>query len=202
MTQLFNIHSKEEHAQANANFLPNGVVFAAKNIQGTNLRDLLNGLAIEFQRCEQLMTDISSESDIRTTQSFIEEWEHAVGIPDGCFDTSGSIEDRRLHVLIKLLEPGINTAQDYIDLAAMLGYTITITHLEEMEFYPPYDVPITLIYGIPESRYVWIVTGDGVVANVPPYDVPFSLGTSTATLLQCLFNKLKPAYTKIIFRNS
>lgn len=198
---LFEIHSKDEHAQSLANFLPNGDLFAAKNIQESTFRNLLNGLAIELQRCEQLLADTTSEHDIRYTSNFIEEWERALGIPDDCFDNTGTLEERRTNLLIKLAAPGVSTEQDFIDLAAMLGYVITIEHLAEVEFYPPYNVPFSPIYGVPESRYVWIVKGVGVVANVPPYDVPFSLGSSTATILQCLFNKLKGAHTLIIFEN-
>lgn len=202
MAQLFTPHSKEQHAQSLADLLPNGPLYGGKNVEGTNFRDLLTGLAIEFQRCEQLLNEVSSEYDIKTTENFIEEWERAVGIPDSCFSTNDTIENRRLHVLIKIAAPGVNTRQDFINLAAMLGFDIDIQYLPEVEFYPPYDVPIDLIYGIPESRYVWIVVGAGVVANVPPYDVPFSLIDGTGTIIQCLFEKLKPAQTKIIYRNA
>jgi uncharacterized protein YmfQ (DUF2313 family) len=199
---LFTVHSQDENAQSLANFLPGGLLFEAKNIQGSNLRNFLFGLAAEFQRCEQLLSDTTTEYDIRTTNNLISEWEQAVGIPDCCFTNTGSIEERRANVLVKIASPGVSTAQDFIDLAAILGYTITIERLDEVEFYPPYDVPFTPIYGVPESRYVWIVVGDGVVANVPPYDVPFSLGDSTATLLQCVFNQLKSAQTLILYQNS
>lgn len=200
MPQLFTSHTINEHTQSLADHLPNGKGFIAKNQDGTNFRRFLRGLAFELQRIESTFIYTTQQYDPQTTTDFITEWESAVGIPDDCFPGTEDLQTRRKHVVVKLLSSGANTAQDFIDIAAFLGFDITISYLDEVEFYPPYDVPITLITGVPESRFIWIVTGAGVVPNVPPYDVPFSLSSGTS-VIQCLFNKLKPAHTRIIYRN-
>lgn len=204
MTQytLFTPHTVEQHTQSLADYMPNGDLFVAKNFEGSNFRRLLRGWAFELQRLEATFIEVAQEYNIYTTNDFISEWERMVGIPDSCFSNDKNIETRRRQVIIKLSAEGVNTKQDFIDLAALLGFTITITYPPEIPFYPPYDVPINLITGIPESRYVWIVRGQGLVPNVPPYDVPFSLISGHATVLQCFFEKLKPAHTKIIYKNA
>lgn len=200
-TPLFKEHSLEEHAQSLADYLPGGKLFIAKNTNGTNFRKYLRGLSYELQRFESALIEVTSEYDPRTTTEFITEWESSVGIPDDCFPGTGSLDERRRDVITKFMAIGVSTAQDFIDLAAFMGYEITIEHLADGTYYPPYNVPFTPMIGIPYNRYVWIVIGANVIANIPPYNVPFSLTSSTQTKLQCFFNKLKPAHTLIIFRN-
>lgn len=198
---LFTIHSKQELAKSIADFLPGGDLFVAKGIEDTVLINLLNGLSLEIQRAEQLLSDYTSETDITTTTQLISEWETAVGIPDSCFSNTVSLEERRINVQAKILALGVATEEDFINLAAFLGYAIIIEHPEPVEFYPPYDIPLDLIWGVPQSRFIWYVIGAGVVPNVPPYDIPLSLENGTS-VIQCLFDKLKPANTLIIYRNS
>ncbi len=199
---LFTPHTIDQHTQSLADYMPNGELFLAKNINNSNFRQLLKGWSYELQRLEATLIEVAQEYDPNTTNDFIAQWEQTVGIPDDCFTNETDIVTRRNQVLFKLRAEGANTPQDFIDLAALLGYTITISWPAEVEFFPPYDVPINLITGVPESRYVWIVTGVGLIPNLPPYNVPFSLISSQQSVLICAFNKLKPAHTKIIFKNS
>ena len=199
---LFNPHTVDQHTQSLADYMPNGELFIAKNIEDSNFRQLLKGWSYELQRLEATLIEVAQEYDIYNTNDFISEWENVVGIPDSCFSNEVDIVTRRKQVIIKLSAEGVNTKQDFIDLAALLGFTITITYPAETPFYPPYDIPLDLITGIPESRYVWIVTGDGLVPNVPPYDIPLSLISAQQSVLQCFFEKLKPAHTKIIYKNT
>lgn len=202
MTSPITLHSQDDHARAVLNFLPGGNLFEAKNKNTSNLYKLFLGFSAELQRMEQTLYDITNDHDIRVTELLIERWESAVGIPDDCFNNTGTLDERRRNVLVKLAAIGANTEQDFIDLAAILGYAITIEHLDEIDFNPPYDIPLSLEFGVPESRFVWIVKGDGVAPNVPPYDIPLSLENAQASIIQCLFNKLKPAHTLILYRNN
>lgn len=198
---LFTPHTVDQHTQSLADYMPNGDLFNAKNLEGSNFRRLLRGWAFELQRLEATFIEVTQEYNIYTTNDFIAEWERMVGIPDSCFSNEVDIVTRRRQVVVKLAAEGVNTREDFIDLASLLGFEIDITYPPEIPFYPPYDVPIDLITGIPESRYVWIVSGPGIVPNVPPYNVPFSLTSSHANVIQCFFEKLKPAHTKILYRN-
>lgn len=82
MTELFKRHTQEEHANALAAYLPNDENFAAKGIDGTKLRQLLLGMAIQPKKAEDILALVWEELDPSKTSLFIEEWESAVGIPD------------------------------------------------------------------------------------------------------------------------
>lgn len=192
------IHALSEHTRALAAYLPNGKMFEAKNIDDSNFNQLLKGLAGELRTAEGYLVTLGEEYFPDLTVLFLPEWERAVGIPDSCFPGTGDIDERRSRVLIKLASLGVQTAQDFVDLGALFGKTVTVVPLTDLAF-PPYDVPF-LPVGFPEARFTFIIEGVDLVLNVPPYDVPFSLVTGTNTL-ECLFNKVKPANTKIIIRN-
>ena len=82
MTDLFTRHSKEEHADALASYLPDDDNFAAKGIDGTKLRQLVLGLGKTFRNAEDFLAAVWTELDPSTTNAFIVDWEDAVGIPD------------------------------------------------------------------------------------------------------------------------
>jgi uncharacterized protein YmfQ (DUF2313 family) len=84
----FNAGTIVDQVQAIANNLPNDKLFFAKNIEGSNLRKLLYGLAYEVWRMENRVTDIAEQYDITKTIDLLTRWESALGIPDSCFDIS------------------------------------------------------------------------------------------------------------------
>lgn len=182
MTNRFEEHTLEQNTQSLANTLPNGGTFIAKNIDQSNLRNLLVGLSGEIFRIESLLVDLTEEYYIPQTTLLIEEWERALGIPDGCFNAQGSIEERRIHCIAKFLAAGTQTGADFIAVAALFGKTVTI--IDD-----------------PSEPYVIKIEGPELVTNVPPYNVPFSLD-SGETILECFLNKLKPANCTIEFINT
>ncbi len=193
----------ETHANILAQFYPNDVLFGGKAIDGTVFRNVLKGYARLYAKADDFILQYLDQYNLLTTDNFITEWESAVGIPDACFPGTGTMEERRLHVQLKLLANGTQTEQDFIDLGALLGKTITIEHVPPSALnIPPYDVPFTP--GVLEESllFYWTVKGDGIVPLIPPFDVPFSLDVTTAVTLTCFFNTLKPAMTIIIFENN
>lgn len=196
---MIEAHSKSLHATALADYLPDGPLFEAKNIGDSNFRKLLLGFAGELFTAEGYLKTLEEEYNPLNTTLFIEEWERAVGIPDQCFVVADTVDERRTNVLTKLSALGVQTEQDFVDLAALLGITVTVSQLSD-EILPPYSVPFTP-YSSTYARYVIIVTGIDITSAFPPYDVPFSLEAGK-TLLECLFNKVKPDNCKVIFRNS
>lgn len=202
MPELFDRHTLDQVTQSLANFMPNGCVWSNKNLPDTIQHKLLRGLSGELQRVEETLIEWTSQFDPRTTTDFIQRWERVVGIPDGCFLGTEELEIRRKHVVAKFLSIGVTTEQDFIDLAAFLGVQITIEHLPEESFLLPYDMPFDLEIGAPQSRFVMVVVGIGVTLNVPPYPVPFTPGSAVDSPIACLFDKLKPANTFIIYRET
>lgn len=200
-TNLFKAHTQAEHATSIAHYLPGGPLFDAAFRDGTISRSLFIGIAAEFERAEQQLILLSDELDPRETTLFIEEWERNVGIPDDCFDVAADLATRRRNVLIKLVSLGVQTNDDYIALGNLLGFSIQIDY-PIIAAVLPQIVPF-IVNSSRILRFTWIVRANGLVVTALPQIVPFIVGDSTEqTILQCLFNKLKPANTLIIYENS
>jgi uncharacterized protein YmfQ (DUF2313 family) len=198
MAELYQQHTNEEHTQALSNLLPGGRAFQGKNIDDSNFRQLLRICSPEISRFESLLLEFARERDINNADVYLDRWESALGIPDDCFPGTGDIDERRLHVIVKLACMNVSTREDFIALAEKLGFTVSITSLGSTA-YPPYDIPM-IPSSLPTSNFVWVVSGKNIVGNVPPYDIPYSLEVFS-NVLQRVFEKLKPAMTQIIFVN-
>lgn len=190
--RLFKLHTQKQHANSLASYLPNDRLFSGKLNDESELRKLLTGLAEELQRAERYTSDFFEQRDIEKTTDLIEEWESAVGIPDGCFTNDGTIEERRNHVLIKLAQ-SIQTTKDFERIGELLGFQyLSVIPLLSSDN-PP--IPIEL----PKARFIVLVTGVGVAPKNPPYTVPF-IPSKGDSLIQCLFERIKPANVRFIYR--
>lgn len=154
------------------------------------LNKILAGLAVEFARADQRLDDLVNEADPRTTSDLLSDWERVAGLPDNCQgELANTAQGRRAALVSKLRAQGGQTPGYYIDVAASLGYTVTITeHVETDE---------SGIYS------TWTVQ-TSVAANI----VNFRAGRSRAgerlrswgsSDLECKLNQLKPAHTRIQF---
>jgi len=119
---LFTVHSIEENAQAQADYMPGGKLWRGKNILDSKIRELLRGFGTGAKRQEEALDAFWEEIFIGTTEEYIGDFERAVGIPDDCFDGGGTLEERRLNVIVKLTSIGITTREDFEELAAVLGF--------------------------------------------------------------------------------
>lgn len=198
----FRAHTLKEHTRALAQYLPSGI--NAKINPNSNLYKLLNGLGGELTRIDELFEDTFKQLDILTCDNseYMSLWETLVGLPDNVFPRTDNltIAERREQVLLKLRGLGALTEQDFIDLAKLLGIDITIEHGID-NLYPPYSVPF---YPMSEvgARFIMFVRGNNLFnAEYPPYSVPF-IPTAENSSLTSLFEKLKPAMTKILFINN
>lgn len=188
---LFSKHIQSEHADSIADYLPNGPLFLAKKLGGTKLRSLLLGLATQIMIAENKLELTWQELDPTTTVLLIEEWESALGIPDSCFSGTGTIEDRQRDILVKL-NSSVQTAQDFVDLAALFGFTVVVQG--GILFFPG------LFGSEKEARFTMVVDFDIDSSTVFPMEFPFVFDDGGVQIVKCIFNKLKPATTNILFR--
>lgn len=162
----------------------------------SNLHLLLRGLAYEMQRVDDLLDVFRSEYPPSRTRMLIAEWEEALGIPDGCFTGTGTIEERRRDILTKLAALGVQTADDFETLAAVFGLTITVAGGTD---HPELTYP----GGTKEQNHTIVISifDDAVrgfdygVGLDPGFPIPFQ--DQRNSTIQCLLNKLKPANTNI-----
>lgn len=198
---IFTCHDLEAHTQVLADYLPNGELFAAKNIRESIYRMFLRGLAHTEMDAEGFLCLFDKELDIRTTTAFLEEWERTVGIPDDCFTNDTDIETRRAQVLIKLAALGVQTEQDFIDLAALYGVNIEIDSGSEHNVFT-LIFPLIFFPSAKEARFTMIVFYDLAATATFTYNYPIPFGNDVIPILECLFRKLVPANVDVFFIRS
>lgn len=189
----------EEQTDVLAQYLPNDPLWASKNVADSNLRKVLIGLASQFIRFRDKVDEIYDEYDPTITTNLIGEWEKVVGIPDGCLTNTGTLAQRRLNILLKLAGINVSTAKQFETVAAILGFAIRVeTGVDTSTL--PLSLPFILM-SAEEAPFIIIVTVDeSLKPQGLPLTLPFTLTDGTPDLLDCLFQKLKPANTKLIFR--
>jgi uncharacterized protein YmfQ (DUF2313 family) len=191
MSTYFPTLSVDDQADTLARLLPDGPLFDAKWRTETTMRKLLFGLAGEFARLDGTMDTILDEYDPRTTTQFLQEWEQAVSIPDHCFDGAGSLALRRLCVEAKLAHMNVQTEQDFIDLALLFGFNVTIDGGKSCGVFP-LAFPICFFENIKAAKHTMIVHFEGA-DNVFPMPFPIQFASGIMNIVVCMFNRLRPA---------
>jgi len=181
-----------------AGFLPNDRLWEAKFIPDTLLRTVLRILAREFYRsCLYIETIIDNFLPSKTSL-FIKQWENTVGIPDSCFDGTGDLETRRLHVLCKLVYMNASNIDDFVKLCDLLGYRIEIITGGSAGSFK-YTFPMVFFSSAKEAKFTMYIKLFGVKPNSFPFTFPMTFKTTSVELLECVINKIKPANVRVIF---
>lgn len=198
MTNKIVQHTKTQHADALAHYLPGGVLFRAKRVEGSVMRRLLDGLACEMFTAEEFLLTLQNEYIPDTTVKFIEEWERALGIPDECFSNTGTLDERRRNILAKLASLGVQTEADFISLALVFGLVVTIEQGATGNVFP-LGYPITF-FGTPKEAFFTIIVSVSVASEFKfPLDYPLPFGDPEVAILKCLFANLIPINCQVIF---
>ena len=193
-------HSVEDHADALADYMPNGRLFESKKINDSNFRQLIRGIANELFTAEGYLISLNDEYLPDQTVLFISEWESALGIPDNCFSGSGTINERRKNVLVKLASLGVQTANDFEELGDIFGVDVSVHAGVDFSSVFPATFPFIFFNSAKEARFTIIIDFTIQEANKFTLTFPFIFGNKETAILECLFNKLKPANCDIIFR--
>ena len=191
MTQILTL---EEQTDTIARYLPSGDAFDAVYVDDAKSRDLLRGLAEELIRMDEALRLFRDHIVPDTTEHFIPEWESAVGIPDDCFPGTGTDAERRRDVVVKLASSGVQTSSDFVALAAIFGVVLTVIPGKVAELEP------TISFPDDKTARNTIVVNFGLDPGTGfPYTFPFTFGSPEVGIIQCLFTKLKPATSDILF---
>ena len=187
----------EDYREQFLALLPQGRVWTRE--PDSQLSKLLLGLADEFARVDARIDDLLEEQDARTTNELLVDWERVTGLPGDCVPLADTLQERRAEVVQKLTTRGGQDRQFFIDVAARLGFRITITEVT------PFRVDINKI-GDPilgeDWWFAWQVNGPlQTIRN-------FQIGQSQIgeplrdwgnDVLECVINELAPAHTIVLF---
>lgn len=195
------VRTSTEQTDVLAGYLRNDRLHTAKNIEGSNLRKVLIGLAVQWGAFRDSVNEVAYEYDPRNTTALIQEWETFVGIPDSCISNTGTLEQRRLNILLKLAGINATTKEQFENIALILGYTVVVeTGIETSTF--PLTLPFILL-SAGDAPFTIVVTLDASLQPSGfPFTFPFTLNDGVPDALLCFFEKLKPANTQLFFRYS
>lgn len=178
--------------------LPPGQAFPRE--AGTTLHDLLDGMSIELARVDGRGEALPVEANPASTNELLSDWERVAGLPDKC---SGVLEEtwqgRKNALLAKLTGTGGQSAAYFIELAASLGYTVTI------EQFRPFRVGMSRAGDSLTNGpwvFTWLIRAPEVTATsfrVGQSAVGERLRTWGNDTLECKINQLKPAHTIALF---
>lgn len=179
------------------NLMPQGKAWPRD--ENSNLSALFLAYAVELARVDDRVKTLLLEAYPATAFELLDDWERVLGLPEQCAGVVTTLQGRRNAIVEKLARRGGQSRQFFIDLAARIGFTITIS-----EFRP-------FLSGIGRSgdriysedwRFVWQV-------NAPEETVQYfrsgqsSSGDALAEwgneLLECVISRLKPAHTVLHF---
>ena len=198
MKLLFN-KTKESIRILLTKFLPNGKFWDAKRTQGTNLYKLINALSDEYKRVKDLIYSIVNNRYVDDTELLLEQWEIDFEIPDECLPLADTISERQKNILLKYTAKGIQTYNDFLTIANLLGINIEIrTGTSEASW--PWAWPHIFTGTAIQSRFFMIVKFlDFPTPSGWPWTWPHYWAIDPTASLQCIFNKLKPANVQIVY---
>jgi uncharacterized protein YmfQ (DUF2313 family) len=154
----------------------------------SRLKQLLEGMAVEFSRLDSRVDDLFREKDTRYTSELLEQFEEEYAIPEPGEELGATEADRVAVLRAKFLAIGAQHKQYFIDIAAALGYTVTIQEFTPL--WAGYAVAGDLI-GEQTILFLWLVV-------IAISSVTESAEVNISSLISKV-SKYKPAHTRVLF---
>lgn len=163
---------------------------------------LLGVLADSFDRIDRRSGDLVLESDPRTCNDMLTDWERVCGLPSDCMpdDSVNTLQVRRAAIVNVLNRLGGQTPAYFRRLAEIAGIEIEIT--EYKPFVCGLNVCGDTLWGPEEVRFVWQIVIKGQRVTV------FRCGESEcgerlcdfdpAEDVECLFRQSTPGHTELV----
>jgi uncharacterized protein YmfQ (DUF2313 family) len=173
--------TKDDYKTQLIALLPPGVIWPAVQTSSTFI-SLLDALAEELARIDARVENLMLEVYPDTSVELLTDWERVAGLPDNCTGEIETLQQRHSALMGVLTIQRSLSRQFFIDIAARLGFVITITELAGYTW----RVNATL-----DVNAVYFRTGVSVIGD--------PLVQSLNNLLECAMQTLKPAHTIVTF---
>jgi uncharacterized protein YmfQ (DUF2313 family) len=190
-------HTQDEYRDALAGLLPSGQAWP-RDPQSA-LQQLVRSFAAELERLDMRAAQLLAETDPASTTELLPDWERVVGLPDPCVTTGQTVAERRLALEGRLTSVGGQSRRFFIELAARLGYSVTIDEFASSTAATAAGISFTG----DGWAHIWRVNVPTTVAVTP-----FRAGAGAAgeplrvwsnEVIECQFNRYKPAHTQVLF---
>ncbi len=161
--------------------------------------NLLLALADELARVDGRAGNLLSETPADTTDELLPDWERVAGLPDACTTGTPTKQERRNALVARLADVGEATPAAFVQAAADLGFTVTVT-----EFLPFETGAATAGAPISNGDWVFVLQINGPAVTV----LEFGTGVSAVgeqlrswgnELLECGLSHLIQAHWILIF---
>lgn len=187
--------NQQSYASQLAKLLPRGLLWA--ETASNKIGSLIDAMAAEMARIDARSDDMLNEADPRTTFELLPDWERNYGLPENCSLEAQNLEQRIEALVAKVNFEGSLSIPFFIDLAASIGFEITITEFDVYTFESNVEAPF---YGV-EWRYAWQVNAPAVTVTyrTTESDVETPFASWGNELLECTFQRTKPGHTRVFF---
>jgi uncharacterized protein YmfQ (DUF2313 family) len=156
---------------------------------------LLYVIAIEFDLIGSSIMNLIKNSIPGLSDDLLTDWETELGLPDECSPIAGSISERQQIVHAKYITKydGLSTTF-FVSYAANMGSTITI--IENYGGGEPFRVNtarVDRVMGDIDGSRLWSLRIQHV------WEVQISSSDPNKNTLHCIFLKIKPAHTQLVW---
>ncbi len=175
--------SLNDYAQAMMNLLPSGIAWN-KNPDSVQYR-LILALAEALRRSDEDACALIAGAFPETADALIDEWYISLGLDDDCGAVNAeSNEEARKYIPAKLLYSGGQSVDYFVQLAASLGYDISIRE-----------------YRVPLCGFSWCghILARGINFHWTVVVASSAEDAADSSYLECLFRKYAPAHTSLSF---
>ncbi|MBJ7553153.1 YmfQ family protein [Marinomonas spartinae] len=185
-----------EYQHALLALLPRGNAWA--KVPDSQLGRLMAGISEELARVDQRALDVLKESHPSQAYETFAQWEAEYGLPDPCSGVDPSYQERLAALLQSYRMKGSQSREFLIEIAAIMGYQITITEYQTARYGQPYGS----LYGGEDWAFTWQINAAQYSPKTRHYGDPWGdrYRTWSNQRLECVFNRLKQAHTHIIFK--
>lgn len=184
------------YAFALESLLPRG--WAWRIYDGSNLARFIRAIATPFEASDSNANALITDAFPASAVSLLPEWEETLGLPDPCVaSNNNTLAFRQSSVVSALVNIGGQNQQRYKDLAALYGYTITITQFAPSRFGQSFGRP----FGGADWAFAWQVNATAYTINTMKFGQQFGdvFASFTNSPLSCAINRAAPAHTIVNF---
>lgn len=164
---------------------------------------LFRGLYPEYLREQSMLDQMLNEMSVSTAQLFFQEYEAEYGLPDKCVASEQTVSQRRASLVIKEAAVGRQDKQFFIDVAAQLGFEITITEYSENNPGPQTDYNGLPIRGA-DWNFVWQINAPQTTVQPRQYGSAYGEAYTVFgnDILECAMRNLAHDHRVLFFAYS